>query len=126
MPTATFRFGPESMHECKVVCGAFGNESYFVDGALVLKHWSLSPSGSREFESLGYHVKIEVSISLKTVVAKAYVNGSIVANDLFYEFNEKLIQARKRRSSSFAVRVLVWFAIAFIVMFILKVTNAAT
>ncbi len=104
MPTATFRFGPESKHECKVICGSFGNESYFVDETLVLKHWSLSPSGTREFEAIGHHVRIGLSANFKKVDAKEFVNGNIVANDRFSEFNAKLLRVRERRPLSFPFR----------------------
>lgn len=125
MPTATFRFGENLTHECSLVFGNFGNESYFVDGALVHKHWSLSPSGAREFSACGNHIKIDVSVNLRRVECKAFVDGVLVADDLFSELNAKFIRVRNNRPP-FYLQVIVWFVIAFVILTVLNQLKTVT
>jgi hypothetical protein len=111
MPTATFRFGPLSEHECRILCGYFGSERYFVDGSLVQKRWSLWANGSREFRAGGHLLRIEVSVNLKKVDAAAFVDGQLVASNLFADLNERF--KRQRRLLNFVTALMIGVAVAF-------------
>jgi hypothetical protein len=123
MPSATFRFGPAREHEVSLVCGYFGTERYFVNGRLVRSQWSLHPTGSREFQAFGHRVRIDLSANLKRVEANAFVDGELVATDLFAKLNEQF--ARQRQPRSLLVAVLVGFVAAFVVFTLSKAFSAA-
>ena len=125
MPTATFRFGEGLTHECSLVFSNFGNESYFVDGALVHKHWSLSPSGARKFTACGYQLQLVVAVNLKRVECNAFVDGVLVADDLFSELNAKIIRVRRNRPP-FYLQVIIWFIIAFVFLILFNQLRAVT
>ena len=124
MPTAIFCFGEHLEHECQIVCGYFGNERYFVDGALVHKHFSLSPSGSREFAARGHQLRVEIAINFKQAEARAFVDDVLVADDLFSEFNAKLTGMRKKRP--FLLWAAIWFILTLVFFTVFKAFNAAT
>jgi len=111
-------------HECQIVCGYFGNERYFVDGALVHKNFSLSPRCSREFAARGHQLRVEIAINFTQAKARAFVDDVLVADDLFSEFNSKLTGMPKKRP--FLLSVAVWFILALVFFTVFKAFNAAT
>lgn len=122
MASATFHFGLESQYKCEVITTPFGSEKYFVYEKLVLKHWSLSINGVREFETMGHKVRVEMS----TTSAKAFVDGALVVEDIYSEYKENI---KKRLSEStffyIAIRLLIWIVVAFIIALIANVIRAA-
>ena len=110
MPKATFRFGPLHEHECRIVCGYFGRERYFVNDAVVLRRWSLWPNGSREFQAVGHLLRIELSANLRRVNAAAFVDGRLVTSDLFAELNARFDS--QRRSLRIVTVLMVALAVA--------------
>jgi hypothetical protein len=124
MYVATFQFGKGSKLECRVVCGNFGHERYFVNEVLVHKHWSLSPSGSREFAAHGHQVRVQLAVNLKLVEGKAFVNGVLISDDIFSELNAKLIRMRQDRPIH--LRVIVWIVVSLIIFSAYKALIAVT
>ena len=124
MPTASFCFGENLEHECQIVCGYFGNERYFVDGALVHRHFSLSPSGSREFAARGHQLRVEIAINFTQAKARAFVDDVLVADDLFSGFNSALAGMPKKLP--FFLSVAIWFVLALVFFTVFKTFNAAT
>jgi len=118
MPSASFRFGADGAHEVKVQCGYFGSEKYLVNGVTVLSLWSLRPSGVREFSAHGHRIQIRMSVTLKKARAEALVDGRIVSDDLFAEFNSMV--AQRMGVVPWLVKVAVWFGIALAVFSGLK------
>ncbi len=110
MPTATFQFGEHLEHECQAIFSYLGYENYYVDGTLVHKHWSLNRSGVREFTASGYQLKVDVAINSKRVDAKVFINDKLVSNDLFVDFNSKLIDMRT--NPPILVKALLWIVVA--------------
>ena len=124
MPRASFRFGPTSQHEVEIQCGYFGSEKYFVDGDLMLSHWSFKPTGVRKFSVHGHNIEIRMTITLKGAHADAFVDKTLVAEDLFAEFNEHL--APRRSGPPRLVKVAVWFVVAIVVFTGLKFFDQQT
>ncbi len=110
MPRASFRFGPTSQHEVEIQCGYFGSEKYFVDGDLILSHWSFKPAGVRRFSVHGHNIEIRLTVTLKGAHADAFVDNPLVAKDLFAEFNGRL--APHRSGPPWLVMVAAWFVVA--------------
>jgi len=110
MPSTSFRFGPDAEHEVTVQCGYFGREKYFVDGALVLSHWSFWPSGTRGFAARGHTIQIRLSVGLNAARAEAFVDGELVADDLFAEFNAMV--ARHGTNFDVPAKVAFWLVVA--------------
>ena len=110
MPRASFRFGPTSQHEVEIQCGYFGSEKYFVDGGLMLSHWSFKPTGVRRFSVHGHNIEIRLTVTLKGAHADAFVDNTLVAEDLFAEFNGRLVP--RRSEPPWLVKVTVWFVVA--------------
>lgn len=107
MLSASFRFGPNDAHEFTAECDLIGGERYFVDGILISKRWSLSPTGTREFEANGHRVRIVLRSSGKEVLSEAYVDGELKVNELFPQF------ARVQKGSWPAVaRAILWLLLA--------------
>ncbi len=95
MPTASFRFGEGNAHELRMEFSWFGAERYYVRDTLVFKHWSVMPSGDREFTAEGHLIRIVLQVSQRRIASQAYVDGNLKAEDLFPELNAKLRQQRK-------------------------------
>ncbi|HEY0684009.1 MAG TPA: hypothetical protein VGD45_16885 [Steroidobacter sp.] len=108
MTTASFRFGEGDVHELRMEFSWLGAERYYVGDSLVFKHWSLMPSGSREFNAAGHAIRISIQIGRRQIAGQAYVDGSLKSGDLFPELNRKL-----QRRKPFWVYVATWLAIAF-------------
>lgn len=104
-------------------CGNFGNERYYVNGKLVHSCWNLHLRGSREFQVEGHTVRIDVAIDLKRVEADAFVDGKLVASDLFAEQNEKFARQRKLQPRRLGIRFLIWFFLGLLTMVLLKALN---
>lgn len=100
MPSASFRFGPNAKHKVSIECDYFGSEKYYVDGILVLNHWSLRPRVVRAFKFIGYVIQITVAVGMTAAYGEAFVDGECVATDLFAEFNAQLPNFRVNQSSS--------------------------
>ena len=122
MPIASFSFGQSSEYECRMVCSYLGRERYFVNGLPVYSRWGFTPSGTREFASNGHHIRIMIVGGLKRVDAKAFVDGALVASDLFRDFNAEY--AAKLRPRSLILRVAIWFVVALAVFTALKALRA--
>lgn len=107
MMSATFRFGANDAHEFRAECDLLGGERYFVDGALVQKRWSLSASGSREFEAYGHRIRIVLRAVSRNVQSEAYVDGELRIKELFPRLSKM-----QNGPWPMAVRVILWIAIA--------------
>ncbi|MES2947154.1 MAG: hypothetical protein V4858_01300 [Pseudomonadota bacterium] len=107
MPTATFHFGSNNEHEARVVCGYLGAERYFVDGKLAHEHWSLKPKVVRQFEVHGHTIRIDFSANLNEIKAKAFVDGELIAADLFAAWNQWFKPQRR------ALALFITFSFAF-------------
>jgi len=92
--TATFRFGDRELHVCRIECGYFGSERYYVNDQLVLKLWSMGIRGARTFEAEGHRIEVRVALSLRGAQSDAFVDGKLVASDLFADFNARMNPAR--------------------------------
>ena len=122
MPTASFSFGQSSEYECRMVCSYFGRERYFVNGLPVFHHWGFTPSGTREFAANGHHIKIMIVGGLKRVDAKAFVDGALVASDLFRGLNAEY--TAKLRPHRLILRAGIWFLAALAVFAAIKAFSA--
>ncbi len=86
MPTATFRFGDDNQYEMIIVAGYLGRERYYVDGRLVLDHWSYHPNAVREFEVGKHLVRIVVTSGPTSFSSRAYVDDRLHVKELFPGF----------------------------------------
>jgi len=124
MPIATFSFGHANEHQVRMVCNYFGRERYFVDEKLVFSRWSLHFRGVREFEAAGHRIRIDLSANIKRVDANGFVDGVLVAPDLFAELNKKF--AHQRKPQNFGVMFLIWFVIGIVMLTLLRHFNIVT
>ena len=118
MPSSSFRFGAHAEHEVRIESGWLGGEKYFVDDVLVLSVWSFRLRGVREFEALGHNIQIRMAINRKGAHAEAWVNGKVVATDLFSEFNARVVGSNSL--GRWLLKFLVWFVVASVVFTVLK------
>jgi hypothetical protein len=92
--TATFRFGDRQQHVSRFEGGYFGGERYYVNDKLVLEQRNMSMRGAQTFEAEGHRIEFRVLLSLRDAKGEAYVDGKLVASDLFADFNERIKPAR--------------------------------
>jgi hypothetical protein len=118
MPIASFKFGAAPEHQVRVEAGWIGRTRYFVDGRLIATYWALNRS-TQSFDIDGSIVRVETRLSgdKTKVESKAFVDGQLVADDLFNEYNAQLQSLRERfpsrRRMSFSqwlIRVCAWAA----------------
>jgi hypothetical protein len=107
MPAASFRFGNGDIHELRMEFSWFGAERYYLGDTLIFKHWSLKPSGSREFTAAGHLIRVSLQIGQRHIGSQAYVDGLLRAEDLFCDLNRKLKQRRP-----WWVYIAIWLAVA--------------
>jgi hypothetical protein len=124
MPTASFQFGDQDQHSCRVECGYFGSERYYVDDVLVLRHWSFTMGGARQFDAAGHRVELRIRVGMHGASGDAYVDGQLKATDLFSAFNSALKSRRERPASSWHGLVL-WVALAGVLVFAFRRCSGA-
>lgn len=114
--TASFPIGVPATHEVRIAWSPWGRERYFVDGELVLSAWNLQMSAIRQFGAHGHAIEVRLAMTLTRIDASAYVDGQLVASDLFPDFNAKLQQRTAGREPSTGrawwAEVALWSAIA--------------
>ena len=98
--TATFRFGDRRQHVCRFEGGYFGGERYYVNDKLVLELWNMRMRGAQTFEAEGHRIEFRVALSLRDAQGEAYVDGKLIASDLFADFNARIKPARGGKPSS--------------------------
>lgn len=123
MSSAFFRFGPSGEHDFRIECGYFGRERYYVNGKLVHSCWSLHLRRSREFQVKGHTVRIDTAIDLKRIEADAFVDGKLVATDLFAEQNERFARQRGLQPRKLGINFVIWFFIGLLTMVLLRALN---
>jgi hypothetical protein len=124
MPSASFRFGVNAGHECRVLCESWGREAYYVDGKLLFTRWSAAVRGTRKFTACGHQLRIDIAVRSSRVDAKAYVDGLLVADDLFAELNQRLARlALVRVEHSAALRAVGWVLTAAVLVGVLRIFN---
>jgi len=98
--TASFRFGDREQHTCRFEGGYFGSERYYVNDKLVLSLWSIGMRATRTFDAEGHRIEFRVALSLRGAQSDAYVDGKLVASDLFADFNARMNPARSGKPLS--------------------------
>jgi hypothetical protein len=102
-----------------VECGYFGGERYYVDEALVLKRWSFSMGGTRQFDAAGHRIEVRVKVGMRGATGDAFVDGQLKASDLFSAFNSALKSQRERPVSLWGYLGL-WVALVGILVLVLR------
>jgi hypothetical protein len=104
----------------KVVCSYFGSEKYYYDNKLLLKRRTLKFADKLPFELDGSLVEIEVSISRKEIISRAYVDGQVVVSDLFPHFAERMKKHESKAKPNMLINFALWLVIAIVMMFVFQ------
>jgi hypothetical protein len=91
MPSAQFTFEGKGSHTVRIEGDWIGRERYFVDGKLALSKWSLL-GGSSRFTAHGAEIEVVIKFAprFRGVQSSALVNGQVVAEDLFADYNKQI------------------------------------
>lgn len=124
MPRASFGFGPANTHTMVVVFRWWGQESYFIDGQLAHKRWSVSLAGSREFKVGDQAVRIDVSAGPKEYFTRVFVDGKLHVAELFPEVKAR-VEKWKRPPRSYILQFVVALVGAALVVWLASIWNAS-
>lgn len=124
MPSASFRFGTENQHELRMECSYFGGERYFVNDKLLHSYWGLHPRITREFQAEGHAVRIDLNANLKRIEVNGFIDGELVAPDLYADLNRQFTQRRKPQN--IFITFVIWVVIGIATVTLLRIFNVAT
>ena len=74
----------------------------------------------RQFDVDDSSVEIELSVSTKKVISRAYVDGEIVVHDLFPQFSKYVSEEGAKKRPSIFVTFGLWLALAIVMGFIFQ------
>ncbi len=105
-------------------CSYFGAERYFVNDKLLQSYWSFHPRITREFQAEGHTVRIDLNANLKRIEVNGFIDGELVAPDLYADLNRKF--AQRRKPQNFFITFAIWVVIGVVTAALLRIFNAAT
>ena len=91
---------------------------------LLHSYWGLHPRITREFQAEGHAVRIDLNANLKRIEVNGFIDGELVAPDLYADLNRQFTQRRKPQN--IFITFVIWVVIGIATVTLLRIFNVAT